>query len=61
MHCYFLTPLITPHKVSAHTGHNVTLVDTTNELLQKAEHRIKGSMERVAKKQFKDDSKARKI
>ena len=29
----------------------------TNELLQRAEQRIKGSVERVAKKQFKEDPK----
>ncbi|XP_003382711.1 PREDICTED: hydroxyacyl-coenzyme A dehydrogenase, mitochondrial-like [Amphimedon queenslandica] len=45
-------------QVSAQTGHNVTLVDMTNELLQRAEQRIKGSVERVAKKQFKEDPKA---
>ena len=48
-------------KVSAHNGYNVILVDMSNELLQRAEQRIKGSMQRVAKKQFKDDPKVHVI
>ena len=44
-------------QVSAHTGHSVTLVDLNNDLLTRAEQRIKGSLQRVAKKQFPDDQK----
>ena len=46
-------------QVSAHTGHSVTLVDLNNDLLTRAEQRIKGSLQRVAKKQFPDDQKVR--
>jgi 3-hydroxyacyl-CoA dehydrogenase len=45
-------------QISAFTGHNVTLVDLSDDLLGRADERIKGSIQRVAKKQHKDDQKA---
>ncbi|XP_058829567.1 hydroxyacyl-coenzyme A dehydrogenase, mitochondrial-like isoform X1 [Topomyia yanbarensis] len=43
-------------QVAAATGHNVTLVEVNDQLVDKAIGGIKKSLERVAKKQFKDDS-----
>jgi len=45
-------------QVAAQTGHQVCLVDVSQEILQKAEDRIKTSLMRVAKKNFADDPKA---
>lgn len=42
-------------QVAAATGHNVTLVEVNDKLVDKAIGGIKKSLERVAKKQFKDD------
>lgn len=41
--------------MSAQTGHNVKLVDLSDDLLQRADKRIRGSLQRVAKKQFHED------
>lgn len=43
-------------QVAAATGHNVTLVEVNDQLVDKAVGSIKKSLERVAKKQFKDDA-----
>ncbi|XP_058459746.1 hydroxyacyl-coenzyme A dehydrogenase, mitochondrial-like [Malaya genurostris] len=43
-------------QVAAATGHNVTLVEVNDQLVDKAIGGIKKSLERVAKKQFKDDT-----
>lgn len=43
-------------QVAASTGHNVTLVEINDQLVDKAVGGIKKSLERVAKKQFKDDA-----
>ncbi|XP_058118266.1 hydroxyacyl-coenzyme A dehydrogenase, mitochondrial-like [Anopheles ziemanni] len=43
-------------QVAAATGHNVKLVEMNDELVQKAIGGIRKSLERVAKKQFKDDT-----
>ncbi|CRL08612.1 CLUMA_CG021289, isoform B [Clunio marinus] len=43
-------------QVAAQTGHNVTLVDLDASLLEKAKKSIAKSLERVAKKQFKDET-----
>ena len=40
---------------SLQTGHNVTLVDVSKEVLKTSETRINESIKRVAKKKFKDD------
>lgn len=37
------------------TGHNVTLVDVSKDVLKTSETRINESIKRVAKKKFKDD------
>lgn len=42
-------------QVAAATGHKVTLVEVNDQLVDKAVGSIKKSLERVAKKQFKDD------
>jgi len=42
-------------QVGAQTGHKVTLVDISPEVLQASSKRISDSVARVAKKQFKDD------
>ncbi|XP_065831433.1 hydroxyacyl-coenzyme A dehydrogenase, mitochondrial-like isoform X1 [Oscarella lobularis] len=42
-------------QVAAQNGHDVNLVDQTDELLQGADRRIRSSLERVAKKTFPDD------
>ena len=58
MHTPIDLPAFVPSlQVSAHTGHSVVLVDLNNDLLTRAEQRIKGSLQRVAKKQFLDDQK----
>lgn len=41
--------------MAAASGYNVTLVEVTNALVEKAQGSIKKSLERVAKKQFKDN------
>ena len=40
-------------QVAAQTGHKVTLVDISDDVLSKASNRIQESIKRVAKKQFK--------
>jgi len=42
-------------QVSAQTGHKVTLVDISQQVLDKSNARIGDSIKRVAKKKFKDD------
>ena len=42
-------------KVAAQTGHKVTLVDISQDVLDKSAGRIGESIKRVAKKQHKDD------
>eukprot|EP00088_Acartia_fossae_P068165 TRINITY_DN858_c0_g1_i2.p1 TRINITY_DN858_c0_g1~~TRINITY_DN858_c0_g1_i2.p1 ORF type:complete len:309 (+),score=119.81 TRINITY_DN858_c0_g1_i2:38-964(+) len=43
-------------QVGAQTGHKVTLVDLSPEVLEKSSKRIADSVARVAKKQFKEDA-----
>ena len=43
-------------QVGAQTGHSVTIIDTSEDLLAKSQNRIGESIKRVAKKKFKDDS-----
>merc|ERR1719318_668020 len=43
-------------QVAAQTGHKVTLVDISQQVLDKSNARISESIKRVAKKQFKDDT-----
>jgi len=45
-------------QVAAQTGHKVTLVDISQQVLDKSNARISDSIKRVAKKQFKDDADA---
>jgi len=45
-------------QVGAQTGHKVTLVDLNQEVLDKSNARIAESIQRVAKKKFKDDAAA---
>jgi 3-hydroxyacyl-CoA dehydrogenase len=45
-------------QVAAQTGHQVTLVDTSNEILQKSKGNIQQSIARVAKKKFAADAAA---
>ncbi|XP_013073468.2 hydroxyacyl-coenzyme A dehydrogenase, mitochondrial-like isoform X1 [Biomphalaria glabrata] len=45
-------------QVAAATGHKVTLVDKTKEIVDKAEVSIKKSIDRIVKKKFPDDAKA---
>ena len=47
-------------QVSAATGHNVTLVDQNDGLLEKCNVRIRKSLERVAKKKFAEDQEGGK-
>ena len=44
-------------QVAAQTGHDVYLVDVSDDILKKAESRIKTSLTRVAKKKFESDPK----
>ena len=43
-------------QVGAQTGHSVTIIDTSEDLLAKSQSRISESIKRVAKKKFKDDA-----
>lgn len=43
-------------QVGAQTGHKVTLVDISPEVLEASQKRISNSVARVAKKQFKEDA-----
>ena len=45
-------------QVGAQTGHKVTLVDISEDVLNKSRVRIEESIKRVAKKKFKDDASA---
>lgn len=45
-------------QVGAQTGHKVTLVDISQDVLDKSQSRINESIKRVAKKKFKDDAGA---
>lgn len=45
-------------KVAAQSGHRVTLVELDSSLIDKAKKSIAKNLERVAKKQFKDDASA---
>jgi 3-hydroxyacyl-CoA dehydrogenase len=47
--------------VSAQTNHKVTLVDVNSEVLEQARGRIHQSINRVAKKMFKEDNKVKTI
>jgi len=42
-------------QVAAQTGHNVTIVELDSSLIDKAKKSIEKNLERVARKQFKDD------
>ncbi|XP_068177628.1 hydroxyacyl-coenzyme A dehydrogenase, mitochondrial isoform X1 [Antennarius striatus] len=45
-------------QVAASTGHSVTVVDTNDDILQKAVKGIEGSLKRVVKKKFADKPEA---
>merc|ERR1719309_1664412 len=45
-------------QVGAQTGHKVTLVDVSQDVLDKSKARIEESIKRVAKKKFKEDPAA---
>jgi len=45
-------------QVGAQTGHKVTLVDVSQDVLDKSQARINESIKRVAKKKFKEDAAA---
>merc|ERR1712200_129897 len=45
-------------QVGAQTGHKVTMVDLSQEVLDKSQARISQSIQRVAKKKFKDETTA---
>jgi len=47
-------------QVAAQTGHKVTLVDISEDVLSKSKENIKGSLARVAKKKFANDADAAK-
>lgn len=51
--------LISLWKVAASTGHTVTLVDTSDDILKKAVKGIEGSLKRVVKKKFADKPEVR--
>lgn len=46
-------------KVAAATGHSVTLVDTSEDILKTAVKGIEGSLKRVVKKKFADKPEVR--
>lgn len=52
----FQTRFIGIAQVAAQTGHNVTLVELDASLIEKAKKSIEKNLERVGKKQFKDDA-----
>ena len=43
-------------QVAAQTGHNVTMVDMTDDILAKTTAHIQKNLARVAKKQYKDNA-----
>ena len=43
-------------QVAAQTGHNVTMVDMSEDILKKSHSNIEKSLGRVAKKLYRDDS-----
>lgn len=45
-------------KVAATSGYNVTIVEVNAKLIDQANATIKNSLQRVARKQFKDDASA---
>lgn len=42
--------------MAAQTGHKVTMVDMSQDIVEKAKGNIQKSLQRVAKKKFEDDS-----
>lgn len=52
--------LISLWKVAASTGHTVTLVDTSEDILKKSIKGIEGSLKRVVKKKFADKPEVRR-
>ncbi|NEU33254.1 3-hydroxybutyryl-CoA dehydrogenase, partial [bacterium LRH843] len=49
-------------QVAAQSGHNVTLVDLNEQVLQKSKGSIEKSLQRVAKKMYKDqEAEAKKF
>lgn len=48
--------MLTNFQVAATAGYNVTIVEINNTLVEQAQNRIKNSLMRVAKKQFKSDN-----
>jgi hypothetical protein len=44
-------------QIAAQTGHQVTMVDVSDDVLQKSKNNISKSLQRVVKKQFADDQK----
>jgi len=48
-------------QVAAQTGHNVTLVDISDDILKKSAANIEKSLQRVAKKKYQDASEAEKF
>ena len=47
-------------QVAAQTGHQVTMVDVSEELLNKSKSSIEKSLQRVAKKKFADNPQVKK-
>lgn len=48
-------------QVAAQTGHTVTLVDVSDDILKKSEANIQKSLQRVAKKKYQDANEAEKF
>lgn len=51
--------LFSSWQVAASTGHTVTLVDTSDDILKKSVKGIEGSLKRVVKKKFADKPEVR--
>lgn len=48
-------------QIAAQTGYNVTLVDKTDEILEKAKKDIQKSLKRITRRKFPDDSNAQSV
>ena len=49
--------MVSCFQVAATTGHNVVIVDTSEDILKKSKANIEKSLQRVAKKKFAENPK----
>lgn len=61
MSAYYMFMGLFISQVAASTGHNVTLVDQTDDILKKSHSNIEKSLQRVVKKKYAENPKVMTI